>query len=115
MEAKHTPGPWIATGWKNTVVNAPNGATLCLCPSDEPNCPIERIQANAALIARAPDLLAENAALKARCEALAEALRECVTSDYSMSLRIAGGGGVIRRRIEAINETARAALAKATA
>lgn len=57
--SKHTPGPWVATGWEEIVVNAPNGNTLCLAPSDSKDCTLETIKANARLIAAAPELLTE--------------------------------------------------------
>jgi hypothetical protein len=57
----HTPGPWIACGWKNTVVNlpSPNGKdhyTICVYPG-HPLASLEETQANARLIAAAPDML----------------------------------------------------------
>lgn len=51
----HTPGPWIATGFKNTVVNDSQGNTIALHPSHDGS--VENAIANARLIAAAPDLL----------------------------------------------------------
>ncbi len=51
----HTPGPWIATGFKNTIVNDSNGNTLALRPSHDGS--VGNAIANARLIAAAPDLL----------------------------------------------------------
>lgn len=56
METKHSPGPWRAEGWKETVVNDANGNTLALCPGDIRIEGIEVIQANARLIAAAPSM-----------------------------------------------------------
>lgn len=56
MATKHTPGPWIATGYKSTVVNDSQGNTLAIHPSHDGS--VETAQANARLIAAAPDLLA---------------------------------------------------------
>jgi hypothetical protein len=55
-KATYTPGPWRAEGWKNVVVNLPTGETIALCPGPK-YAPLEVFQANAALIAAAPDLL----------------------------------------------------------
>jgi hypothetical protein len=53
-EAKHTEGPWTATGWQDTVVNDSEGNTLALYPGGD--CSLETVQANASLIAAAPEL-----------------------------------------------------------
>lgn len=50
-----SPTPWVAAGWKTTLVNDANGVTLCLMPGG--NCSLETIQANAHLLAAAPELL----------------------------------------------------------
>ena len=55
-EHGHTPAPWVATGYKNTVVNDANGNTLALYPAHDSTT--ETAQANAKLIAAAPELLA---------------------------------------------------------
>jgi len=55
-KAAYTPGPWRAEGWKNVVVNLPTGETIALCPGPK-YAPLGVFQANAALIAAAPDLL----------------------------------------------------------
>jgi hypothetical protein len=52
----YTPGPWRAEGWKNTIVNLPDGTTIAAAPGPE-YAPLEVLQANASLIAAAPDLL----------------------------------------------------------
>lgn len=67
--ATHTPGPWVATGWNNLTVNAicgdwpdANEYTIVLMtggPSlNSGRQELEVMQANARLIAAAPDLLA---------------------------------------------------------
>lgn len=58
MTTKHTHGPWIATGWENIIVNSAQGVTLCLAPQGAEGETLKTIQANARLIAAAPDLLA---------------------------------------------------------
>ncbi len=84
----HTPGPWIATGFKNTIVNDSNGNTLALHPSHDGS--VGNAIANARLIAAAPDLLAA-------CELLLGRLDE----DEDQNAKWIG-------------DTARAAIAKAT-
>lgn len=54
----HTPGPWKAEGWKETVVNDSRGTTIALHPGDSREYGLAEVQANARLIAAAPDLLA---------------------------------------------------------
>lgn len=63
MNTKHTPGPWIATGWENTVVNIPDiysggHLTICVYPASG-QAPRSEAVANARLIAAAPDMAAE--------------------------------------------------------
>lgn len=56
----HSQGPWIATGYKNLTVNTAKGNTVTACPGGDANImgtPVEELQANARLIAAAPDLL----------------------------------------------------------
>lgn len=86
-EHGHTPAPWVATGYKNTVVNDANGNTLALYPAHDSTT--ETAQANAKLIAAAPELLAA-------CELLLGRLDE----DED-------------RNAKWIGDTARAAIAKA--
>jgi len=50
---EYTPGPWKVTGYKNLIVNDSKGVTLCLHPQGKS---LEQTQANARLIAAAPDL-----------------------------------------------------------
>ena len=54
---KHTPGPWKAEGWENLVVNCAEGYTLTLAAGRK-GAGLEELQANARLIASAPELLA---------------------------------------------------------
>lgn len=51
---KHTPGPWKTEGWGNIIVNDSEGNTLCLYPQGATH---KQTQANAHLIAAAPELL----------------------------------------------------------
>lgn len=56
----HTPGPWIAEGWLGLTVNtqAEEGkATICAMPGGRKGASKEELQANARLIAAAPELL----------------------------------------------------------
>ena len=67
---QHTPGPWIVCGYKNLTVNAgPEGryseqSTIVLMPGARhereitSGTQLQEMQANARLIAAAPDLLA---------------------------------------------------------
>jgi len=65
IEAKHTPGPWTAKG--QYVFAGPDCIGIC----DTDNASVERCEANARLMAAAPDLL--------------EALRTCIAMiDASM-------------------------------
>lgn len=57
MNNKYTPGPWRAEGWKGVVVNGSDGVTLALCPGDATKNGLEQVQANAKLIAAAPELV----------------------------------------------------------
>lgn len=96
-ESKHTPGPWtVCIGSSGATIYPDNNANHPLVLhfewSDEPGngALIMEAQANAALIARAPDLLAENEALRAQAQELREALLHVVsiadeqfTSSYS--------------------------------
>lgn len=90
MQAKHTPGPWKATGYKQLVVNGSDGVTLAMHPGTGS---LETVQANARLIAAAPDLLA----------ALVAVYEACQTKDYRDPLTHA-----------AIADIARAPIARAT-
>ena len=55
---KHTKGPWKAEGWSGIVVNSQAGHTIVACPCGSPAAELGEIQANAKLIAAAPELLA---------------------------------------------------------
>lgn len=52
---KYTDGPWVATGWCRTIVNGPDGATITAYPGA--HLSVAEVQANARLIAAAPELL----------------------------------------------------------
>lgn len=58
---KHTPGPWNVTGWENVTVNAANGSTIVTTPgggnATGDGITLVEIQANARLIATAPEML----------------------------------------------------------
>ncbi len=79
MEAKHTPGPWSITNtimgsaettvWPSAVVAAPYGSVDTVCDfSFMTNKPHGEQQANARLIAAAPELLAALRAMIERAE-----------------------------------------------
>lgn len=53
----HTPGPWKTEGWKGLIVNSKVG-TIVAMPGASNRAPLEEHQANARLIAAAPELLA---------------------------------------------------------
>jgi hypothetical protein len=54
---QHTPGPWRAEGWNNLVVNSYTGDTIIIQPGGSEYAKLEELQANARLIAAAPELL----------------------------------------------------------
>lgn len=71
-DAKHTPGPWVADG---LTIFAPNGYRVCRLTEPHKNeRGKERVEANeyragnAALIAAAPELLAQGEAVKTACD-----------------------------------------------
>lgn len=78
ITAKHTPGPWTATGFRQMVVNAPSGDTLCLAPATA-SSGLDEIAANARLIAAAPELLAS---LEAVLDDLEEAHQPETDADH---------------------------------
>jgi len=55
MKTKHSPGPWVATGYRKSLVNDNDNKTICCFPSTDGT--VETAAANAALIAAAPELL----------------------------------------------------------
>ena len=64
MNTQHTPGTWKAEGWEAVTINAhdpshPQGfVTIVACPGGSDQTTLREMQANARLIAAAPDLLA---------------------------------------------------------
>lgn len=105
MTTKHTPGPWLATGWENTVVNIPDThhgghLTICVYPASG-RAPRSEAVANARLIAAAPDLL----------EAL-EAIRARIDGEWDSPALVKFGG--LRNTNEDIHALAMEAIAKAT-
>lgn len=67
-DTRHTPGPW-SVDKKTAHVNATDGKAVCAMLWPTVVRSEEETRANADLIARAPDLLAENASLRAALEA----------------------------------------------
>ncbi|MDB5241412.1 MAG: hypothetical protein JWP57_2037 [Spirosoma sp.] len=72
----HRPGPWVAEGWENVIVNDSKGNTLALSPGGGEDVPLSEVKANASLIAAAPDLL----------ESLILSIKESQSAYHSMSL-----------------------------
>ncbi len=73
MSTKHTPGPWhrnVNAAYPIYAGDPPNHTLIAVALPGAP----ER-EANYDLIARAPELLAENAHLRATCNELAAALK----------------------------------------
>lgn len=66
---QHTPGPWRAEGWERLIVNAANGDTIVACPGGAIRASLAELQANARLIAAAPELLSfvQGIALCVKC------------------------------------------------
>jgi hypothetical protein len=108
-DAKHTPGPWRVCGWENLVVNAANGETIVACPGGSLNTTLPELQANAALIARAPAPAAECDALRAEVQRLRDALAEIGArgpvpgyekSVSALMLRLAGVQSIARAALD---------------
>lgn len=97
--SKHTPGPWHVGGKLDAIVYAPDGYAVAGCQTYHGLRDEQSTTANARLIAAAPCLI--------------EALRECITEDNAARLQT-GSAAALFRRLQAINDTARAAIAKAT-
>jgi hypothetical protein len=55
-EPKHTRGPWCTCGWENIVVNSADDNSICVAAGSK-YASLEELQANASLIAAAPDML----------------------------------------------------------
>lgn len=101
----HTPGSWKIAGKSSNdgeafVIESESrtiGWTCNTLNETDEEVITEEDKANAQLIATAPDLL--------------EALKECITDDGASAMK--EGLGRSRRRLLAINEIAKAAIAKA--
>ena len=96
MNIKHTPGPWFAHHRQISSLTSTHGCTIANCNSAARGISDDEAEANSILIALAPEML--------------EALRECITEDDAPGMQ--PGLGRQRRRLHAINDIARAALAK---
>lgn len=104
--SKHTPGPWKMrnrTGnhdWNNWRIAAEDGPGRVggICRLDE-SLTGEESEANARLIAAAPELL--------------EALDDCITNENATCI-VQNDVAYMIRRFKAINQICRAAIAKAT-
>ena len=109
MVSKHTQGKWMAVhnSWAISTVYADHNKVIAECPIDgsvteDSQDVLEPIkEANALLIAAAPDLL--------------EALRECITDPGAVCfVRRDMHPEYMDRRLNYISDQARAAIAKAT-
>ena len=107
MTNKHTPGPWqVNKKVKTTVETCADGQGINIiadCSDVDGIRSRAEDQANAALIAQCPDLLAERDRLREVNAELLAALRDIERSDTS-------NGGTFVKELQSI---ARAALAKA--
>ena len=92
MTAQHTPGPWYERHGQISSGNSTHGCTIANCNATARGIPTGEVEANATLIAAAPDLLA--------------ALEQCLPI-LDAHRRAALGEGDLTAR------TARAAIAKA--
>ncbi len=81
MSAQHTPGPWINDAPGCVAKHWPEGgkATVCICPAGAEG------EANARLIAAAPETAAERDQLRALNAELLAALRALVARDADIS------------------------------
>lgn len=92
---KHTPGPWHVGMRPGPIIYGTKGDQVADLRGF---LDIDETSANARLIAAAPCLI--------------EALRECITEDGAACLQT-GSAVALFRRLQTINDAARAALAKA--
>lgn len=95
---EHTPGPW-AVGGKNvppTTVSDSRGRHVCSTGGYQDGKPetLNENKANASLIARAPELLAENEALKKRIAELeaAQEWKPIETAPEDREILVCGAG-----------------------
>lgn len=97
---KHTPGPWRITNYGEKFIHIEGGMNgICRIPHEGKS--IEENEANARLIASAPDLLIERDRLKAVNAELLEALKE---ADIDLN----------SNQIETARKRIKEAIAKAT-
>ena len=96
-QAKHTPGPWRAEGWRGMVVNAADGSTILAMPGGSYGAGETELNANARLIAAAPAMLAALEDIAGRGPVLGY-----------------GSAGALLIRLAGIQSIARAALSAAT-
>lgn len=116
METKHTPGPWqVNKKVKTTVETCADGQGINIiadCSDIDGLRTRTESEANAAMIAQAPDLLAELDRLRQVNAEMVAALEDCITDAGSPCYR-SGTQVAFDRRLGYINNTVRAALAKA--
>lgn len=95
-DTKHTPGPWVITGngpqYAKYGIAGADKRSVCALPSSQKRTAAEK-QANAKLIASAPALLAENAALLTVQAELVRALEQ-VSKQLELYGHISTGGGI---------------------
>lgn len=108
MKTQHTPGPWQWDKERDQIVSVHpdwNHSLIAKVATGEDR---KQEDANAALIASAPTLLAEVTALKARCAELTDALFELVSLHNEQTFI---NGELDNDSVEETLRKARAALA----
>ena len=107
MSAQHTPGPWINDAPGCVAKHWPEGgkATVCICPAGAEG------EANARLIAAAPETAAERDQLRALNADMLAALREY--DAYMSRFYRDTDGGPMSEPNRASWKAARAAIARA--
>jgi len=100
QKQKHTPGPWYTRHGQISSETSTHGCTIADCNATANGISDKEVEANARLIAAAPDLLA--------------ALEECITSEGAACFGdIENHPELMQRRLYAIADIAREAIKKA--
>lgn len=100
---KHTKGPWkaVTVAGYAVAIAIPTGGEIAYVPTTTPDGPTDEDIANAELIARAPDLLAQRDALLAFAQVVARSacLQQrngerciCFACEARAAISLAGGG-----------------------
>lgn len=89
-DIKHTPGPWTITSWATGAVNGPHDRMVASVYGDHADCQRdERQDANARLIAAAPDLLEALRKVRDWMDDPVENMRCPVDMELASAIRIA--------------------------